>query len=104
MGLGVARLQFQGPAVAGDRFVELSLVPEGIAQVVMEGSLGPLQPDRPCNVLDGNLVLAHLAGDDSKQMQCIGMIRLDRQDPPIDLLGQVQPAGLVVLKGNLKCF
>ena len=43
----------------------------------MEGSLGPLQRDRPPNVLDGNLVLAHLVGDDPKQMQRIGMIRLD---------------------------
>ena len=33
--LGIVRLQFQGPAVAGDRFVQLPLVLEGDAQVAV---------------------------------------------------------------------
>ena len=32
------------------------------------------------------------------------MIRLDRENPPIDLLGSFQPAGLMVLEGNRQCF
>ena len=32
------------------------------------------------------------------------MIRLDRENLPIDLLGSLQPAGLMVLDRNRQCF
>ena len=59
VGLGKVRLQFQCPAVAGDRFVQLPLVLQGIAQVVRGprhsrvsvpvpgGSRRPLRPASP---------------------------------------------------------
>ena len=37
-------------------------------------------------------------------MDRIGMIRLDRENLPIDLLGSLQPAGLMVLDRNRQCF
>ena len=45
--LGIVRLQFQCPAVAGDRFVQLPLVLEGIAQVVVRLGKVRLQLQRP---------------------------------------------------------
>ena len=102
--LGIVRLQFQCPAVAGDRFVKFPLVLQHIAQVVMEGSHIPFQPDRPSNVLDSNVVLAHLVGNHAQQMQRIRMIRLDCENLPIDLLGSLQPTGLMVLDRNRQCF
>ena len=32
------------------------------------------------------------------------MIRLDRENLPVDLLGSLQPAGLMVLDRNRQCF
>ena len=70
----------------------------------MEGSRIPFQPDRPSNVLDGDLVLAHLVGNHAEKMERIGMIRLDRENLPVDLLGSLQPTGLMVLDRNRQCF
>ena len=66
----------------------------------MEGSLSPVQADGASNILDGNLVLAHLLGDDSQQMPRIGKIRLDLQNLPIDLLGNLESPRLMVLDGD----
>ena len=55
----------------------------------MEGSLGPIQGDCPSNVLDGDLMLARLVRDDSQQVQGIGLIRLDGENLPVDLLGSL---------------
>ena len=46
----------------------------------MEGSRVPVQLDRPSNVLDGNLVLAHLVGNHAEKMHRVGMIRLDLRE------------------------
>ena len=102
--LGKVRLQFQCPAAIGDRCVQLPLVPQCVAQVAMEGSLIPFQPDRPSNVLDGNLVLARLVSNHAEKMPRIGMIRLDRENLPVNLLGGLQPAGLMMLDRNRQCF
>ena len=61
---------------------------------------GPLPLDCLSNVLDGNRMLPHLAGDDADQMQGIGMLRLDGEDLPINLLGRLQPPRLMVLDCN----
>ena len=37
-------------------------------------------------------------------MNRIGLIRLDRENLPVDLLGSLQPAGLMVLDRNRQCF
>ena len=50
------------------------------------------------NVLDGNLVLAHLVSQHAQKMNRIGLIRLDREDLPVDVLGGLQTATLMVLE------
>ena len=37
-------------------------------------------------------------------MQCIGLIRLDRENLPIYLLGSLQTASLMVPKSNRQCL
>jgi hypothetical protein len=49
-------------------------------------------------------VPAHLVSQQAEQMPRIGMIRLNLQNPPLDLLGSLQPTGLVVLDRNRQCF
>ena len=70
----------------------------------MECSLGPVQPDRPPNIFDGDRVFANLVGDDPQQMQGIGMTRLDGQNLPVDLLSSLQTSGLMMLDGTRQCF
>ena len=59
MRLGKVRLQFQCPAVAGDRFVQLSLVLQGVAQVVVGLGIVRLQFQCPA-----------AAGDRFVQLPC----------------------------------
>jgi hypothetical protein len=66
----------------------------------MEGEVRPSQLNRPPNLLDANLVLARLAGNDPEQMPSVGLIRLDGKDLPIDLFGSLEPPRLMVLHGN----
>ena len=70
----------------------------------MEECRVPLQPDRAANIFDGSLVLAHLGGNHAEKMERVGVIRLDRKNLPIDLLGSLQSTGLMVLNGNRQCF
>ena len=49
-------------------------------------------------------VLAHLVSDQAQQMDRIDLIRLDRQYLPIDLLGGLQPTGLMMLDRNGQGF
>ncbi len=97
MGLGILRLQLQCPAVAGDRLVQLPLLFQGSAQVGM--GLSPVglhrqgATDAPC----GSLRIAGLAVDHAQQKPRAGLVRRDRENLPADLLGRLQPAGLMVL-------
>ena len=70
----------------------------------MEVSHIRLQADRPSNVFDGKLVFARLGGNHAEKMDRIGMIRLGGENPPIDLLGSLQPTALMVLDRNRQCF
>jgi hypothetical protein len=58
------------------------------------------QSYRPSNVLDGNFMLAYLVSNHAEKMNRIDVIRLDRQNLPIDLLGGLQPTGLMMLDRN----
>jgi hypothetical protein len=66
----------------------------------MEGLRVRFQPDRPSNVLDGDLAVANLLSNHAEKMPRIGLIWLDREDLPVDLLGSVQPTGLMVPDRN----
>jgi hypothetical protein len=104
MKLGVVRLELHGPAKANHGFVQLALRLKDAAEVIVVGRLGLVQPDRVPDVLGRDIIATHLVGNDPQKMKGSDMIRLDPENPPVDLLGQVQTPGLVVLKGNLKCF
>ncbi len=98
--LGIVGLQFQRPAVAGDCFGNLPQGTIRFPQVVMEGSRIPFQLDRPPNAFDGNLVFAHFVRNHAEKMERVGLILLDGKNLPIDLLGSLQPAPLMVLDRN----
>ena len=49
-------------------------------------------------------MLAHLVRNHAQQMERVGMIRLGRENLPIDLLGSLQPTALMVLDCNRQCF
>ena len=56
------------------------------------------------NVLHGGLIPAQLSGQYAQKVQRVGMLRLDFQNPPVDLRGGLQTARLVVLESNRQCF
>ena len=97
--VGEVGFQLQGTAVASDRFGNPAQGAIGLAQVVVIGG-GVLQGDRTFNVSDGRLVLARLVSDHAEKVHRIGVVRLGREDLPIDLPGRLQPAGLMVLEGD----
>ena len=70
----------------------------------MEERLVAVQPDRPSDVLDGQLVLARLVSQHAEQMKRIGMVGIDLQDLPVELLRCLEVAGLVMLQGQCQCF
>ena len=70
----------------------------------MEDGLIAGQPDRMPDALHSILMPARLVGDEAQQMPGVGLIRLGREDLPADLLGGLQPAGLMVLDRDCQCF
>ena len=70
----------------------------------MKESRAASQGDRPSNVFDGDLVLADLGRNHAEKMERVGLIRLDGENLPVDLLGGLQPAALMVLDRNRQKF
>ena len=60
--------------------------------------------DSPSDVLNGDLAPAHLEGDKSEPVPRIGMIRLGGENLPINLLGHLQLAGLVIPGRYRQCL
>jgi hypothetical protein len=56
------------------------------------------------DALDCNLVIAHLVGDDTQQVPGSGVLRLDGENLPVELLRGRQSAGLVMPDGTGKRF
>ena len=75
-----------------------------IAQADMEGRRAAFQGDRPANGLDGQVELTCLGSDHTEEVGGVGMVRVDGENPAIDLLRGLQPARSMVLDGNRKCF
>ena len=97
LGGGGVRPEFQCPTEAGHRFAQAAQGHQGIAQIEMVGNGSPIQANCPTNAFDGNRVFARLVGNHSEEMDGVGMVRLGGEDLPVDLLGRLQPASLVVL-------
>jgi hypothetical protein len=60
--------------------------------------------DCSLKILDGLLVLAHLARKQSEVMDHVGVIRHNVKNLSINLLGSLQAASLLVLDGHCQCF
>ena len=102
--LGIVRLQFHCTVETCDRLGDLAQGTIRFPQVAMEGRRGPVQSDGTSYALHGRLVLARLMGDHAQKMHRIGLIRIEREDLPINLLGRLQPARLMVLDRDGQCF
>jgi len=98
--LGKVPLQFQCPAEAGDRLGTLPETRYASPKLLWKSATFPFKPDRPSNVVDGDLVIAHLVGNHAEKMDRIGLIRFSLENPPIDLLGSLEPTSLMVLECN----
>ena len=93
-----------GLLVAGQGFGQVALAPVGFASRVVEVALRGVGFDREVDVFQGAPVVALLEGGHPGHVQGVGMARLGGQDPAVDLLGQVEPTGLVVRHGDRKGF
>jgi len=58
------------------------------------------QRDRPPDVLDGRLVLTRLMRRYAEQVNRFGLIRIDSQNLPINLLGSRESSRLMMLDGD----
>jgi hypothetical protein len=104
VGRGIFRFEFHGSLEAGHRLVQFSLGPKSVAQVTMERSVASVRFDRPAKILDSQLGLTHLQGDNAQEIQCIGMIRIHCQDLPVNLLSSLKFPRLMLPDGIRKCF
>ncbi len=102
--VGIVRVQGQCPAVAGDRFGDPAQGAIGLSQVAVEEGHVPFQGDCPFDVCDGYLVFPHLVSNQAEEMRRVGMIRLDCENLPVELLGRMQPTALMVLDRHRQCF
>ncbi len=59
---------------------------------------------RPSKALGRTAGFAHLVSNQTEKTPRIGMIGLDRENLPVDLLGGLQAAGSMVLDGNRQCL
>ena len=81
--LGIVRLQFQCPAVAGDRFVQLPLLLQGSAQVVVRLGKVRLQFQCPAAAGDRFVQLPLLLQGIAQVVVCLGIVRLQFQCPAV---------------------
>ena len=51
-------------------------------------------------MLDGHLVLARLIGHHPEKMNCVSLVRIDGENLPVELLGGLSTAGLMMLDGD----
>ena len=63
-----------------------------------------LKLDDALNVLKSKLMLAHLVGDHSDEPNRFGLIRFHLENLPVDLLGRLEAAGLMMLHGYRQGF
>ena len=81
--VGKVRLQFQGPAVAGDRFVQLPLVVQGSAQVVVRLGKVRLQFQGPAVAGDRFVQLPLVLQGSAQVVVRLGKVGLQFQCPAV---------------------
>jgi hypothetical protein len=94
--LGIVRFQSERPPEAGNCLVQLPLVLEHKTQVVVRFSVVGFLLQCFCHVFDGDTWLAHHARKHAEKMERVRVIRFDLKNLPIDLLGSLEPAAVMV--------
>ena len=102
--LGVIGFEAEGLLILGHRFRQLTLALECNPQVAVKSRIGRPYPDRLTDVLDRQVILAHLTGNHPQQMQSISMVGVHLQNLPVNRLGLLQIARLVVLQCHSQSF
>ena len=98
--LGIVRLLGYSLPKTGNGFFKLAERQQGGPQVAMRRrKCWPNTKSRP-DVLDGQIVSAHLKCDHSEQMQGVGMAGLRLQDLPVKLLRLAQVTRLMLFHGQ----
>ncbi len=64
----------------------------------MEYGLVPLASYRSCNIVHGEIVFAHLVGNDAEKMQGVRLMGVDGENLAVSLLGGLEPARLMVIQ------
>jgi len=77
---------------------------ECITKIGVKGRFISIDFDGATNVVDCQLVFAHLGSDDAEQMQRIGLGRINGEDFSVQQLCGMPPAGLMMLDGEIEHF
>jgi hypothetical protein len=101
MGVGMVGLQSQGTLITSDGLVEFALSLQEHPQIAVIIRIVRRGGDGPANQVRRHIQPASLGGDQSRQMQRVGMIGLSGQDLPIDGLRLLKSPRLVMPKGDL---
>ena len=78
------RFQLQGPAIAGDRFVQPAQVLPHVARIDVRRGIVRLQPQGPAVAGDGRLRFARLVGDQTEKVPSAGMAGPPGENPPAE--------------------
>ena len=100
--VGQVGLQFDGAAEMVKRPIQLPRSAVNLAEVgVIQGVCG-IDRDGPADQLDRGIRMAHLVGQDTEKVECLGMIGGAGQDLAIERLGLGQAAGLMMPQGDVQ--
>ena len=98
--LGGFALELDRPIVRRDCAWPLPRSAVGFTQVgVVMGSRG-IDGNRPADQFERRIDVAHLAGQNSEQVQSVGVVGIDREDLTVDCFRFGQSAGLVMFEGD----
>jgi hypothetical protein len=100
--LGKIRPEAQRLPVARLRLCQPAEVQQCIAKVVVSVWMKTARLDRPANQINRQLIAPNLMGDDTQQMQSVGMCRIGGQYLTIPRFGLLEAAGLMLDKTALQ--
>jgi hypothetical protein len=102
VGLGEVGAQLEGEPVTGGRLLQPAQVLKGAAQVAVGlDVVGPVPQGLP-DVLHRLVAVAQLKGDDTEQVQGVGVLGVGLEDLQVDGPSPQQVAGPVELHGPLE--
>jgi hypothetical protein len=101
-GAGEAGIELEGAAVVNDRFVGASEGEARFTEIRMGGGILRLEGEGLLDETNGVGMLSGGVGEHAEQMQGAGVLRLDGEDLAVESFRFAEPAGLVMLHGDLK--